>query len=540
MSTNRIVLCLSRNGSIIALLFLVCSLFGERELHAAQVSGSSSIGTSITSAGTPDLVSGTVINASTGQPVRRALVRLNTRAVLTDSEGKFRFEENTEPNANVLASKPGFYSSPEYGDAGNLYLQSSQLAAPLEIRLYPESLLTGVVLTPDGTPLPKISVSAMRSVYDNSGHRWISVGQKETDSHGRFRLPVPAGEYRLQTQYSPQDQTTGEAVLPVVIPNGGSSSQVIRIHSGEEQTFEIRPPVSPVHTVGLSPSGPDPGFMRISAHSRSGGTLQLNSMTPIGGGTRVQLPQGTFTITAKTMVNRDAAELAETTVTIPDHDISGLVLQFSPIPSIPVELLVESASNSESNPPGLLELGLSLQSAGADSDGGSSMLNLVSRPNQTFSFQAVPGSYRLAGRNNTWYVKSATYGDADLLSQELTVAPGVSGTPIRVVVSNQTGGLQGTVKLNGNPAAAYVYLIANGPNVQAEYNTRSSATGGYSFAHLPPGSYQVIAFERRHSADYHDPEALSAFSGRVHSVTIDVSDTSTLNLDAVPEVELIP
>ena len=540
MSTNRIVLCLSRNGSIIALLFLVCSLLGGRELHAAQVSGGSSVGTSITSAGTPDLVSGTVINAATGQPVRRALVRLNSRAVLTDSEGKFRFEENTEPNANILTSKPGFYSSPEYGDAGNLYLQSSQLAAPLEIRLYPESLLTGIVLTPDGTPLPKISVSAMRSVYDTSDHRWISVGQKETDSHGRFRLPVPAGEYRLQTQYSPHDQTTGEAVLPVVIPNGGSSSQVIRVHSGEEQTFEIRPAVSSVHTVDLSTSGPDPGFMRISAHPSSGGTLQLNSMTPIGGGTRVQLPQGTFAITAKTMVNRDAAELAETTVTIPDHDISGVVLQFSPIPSIPVELVVDSASNSESNPPSLLALGLSLQSEGADSDGGSSTLNLVSRPNQTFSFQAVPGSYRLAGRNNAWYVKSAAYGDADLLGQELTVAPGVSGTPIRVVVSNQTGGLQGTVKLNGNPAVAWVYLIANGPNVQSEYNTHSSATGSYSFAHLPPGSYQAIAFERRHSADYHDPEALSSFSGRVHSVTIDVSDTSTLNLDAVPEVELIP
>jgi hypothetical protein len=416
------------------------------------------------------------------------------------------------------------------------------LAAPLEIRLYPEALLTGVVLAPDGTPLSNISVGAMRSVYDNSGHRWISVAQKQTDSHGRFRLPVPAGEYRLQTQYSPQDRTTGEAVLPVVIPNGGSSgsSQVIRIHSGEEQTFEIRPTVSPVHTVGLSPSGPDPGFMRISAHSSSGGTLQLNSMTTIGGGMRVQLPQGTFTMTAKTMVNRDAAELAETTVTVPSHDISGVVLQFFPVPSIPVELLVDSASSAGNNPPGLSGLGLSLQSEEADSDGGSSILGLVPRSNQTFFFQAVPGSYRLVGRNNAWYVKSATYGDADLLSQELTVAPGASGTPIRVVVSNQTGALQGTVKLNGNPAAAWVYLIANGPNVQSEYDTRASSTGSYSFAHLPPGSYQSIAFERRHWVDYHDPQSLQAFSDRVHSVTIDVSDTNTVNLNAVPEVELLP
>ncbi len=175
------------------------------------------MGTSLATTAVPSTVQGQVINASTGAPVPRALVRLNNRAVLTDHEGKFRFDQNTDSSANVLVTKPGFSASTEVQEPGNLYLQAAQLAVPLELRLYPEALLTGTVIAPDGTPLPRISVSALRSYYDDAGHRWMTVGQDQTDSHGNFRLPVPAGEYRLQTRYTPLDRTTGQAVLPVTI-----------------------------------------------------------------------------------------------------------------------------------------------------------------------------------------------------------------------------------------------------------------------------------------------------------------------------------
>jgi hypothetical protein len=207
VSTNRIVCRVRRNASIRIFVVLVCTLLGQQARCPAQIGGAAGIGASIASSGSPDLVSGRVINAATLQPVRRALVRLNNRAVLTDSEGRFRFEQNKESSANVLVTKPGFYASPEYGDAGNLYLQSTQLTAPLELRIYPEALLTGVVLAPDRTPLPGISVEAMRSVYDDLGRRWMSVDQRQTDPQGRFRIPVPAGEYRVQTRYSPMNST---------------------------------------------------------------------------------------------------------------------------------------------------------------------------------------------------------------------------------------------------------------------------------------------------------------------------------------------
>jgi len=507
--------------------------------------GNPATGTSAAAA-IPSTVLGQVINATTGAPVPRALVRLNNRAVLTDHDGKFRFDQNTESNANILVTKPGFSATTEMQEGGNVYLQGAQMGVPLELRLYPEALLTGTVLGPDGTPLPRISVSALRSFYDDNGHRWVTVGQDQTDSHGNFRLPEPAGEYRLETRYAPLDRTTGEAILPVSIPaeSSSSTSQVIKAHAGEELHFELRPVVSPTHTVTTtteSAGGRD--FVRISARSSNGITLQVNpQMNGAGGETKIQLPPGTYTLTARRN-NPENPEQAETTVTVPDHDISGVVLQFAPIPSIPVELIVDSSVTSDNKEvlPTLPQLGLVLQSDQPDPERGDSTVRPTMRKDQSFVFMAPPGSYRMQGRSTgAWYVKSASYGDADLLRQDLVVVPGAAGTPIRVVVSNQTGSLQGTVNLNGAPAACWVYLIPTGVNAQSVIPLRSMNSGSYTAAHLPPGSYQVIAFERRHSANYRDAASLAAFSSHVHSVTVNAGDKPTLNLDAVPVAEVAP
>jgi hypothetical protein len=85
-----------------------------------------------------------------------------------------------------------------------------------------------------------------------------------------------------------------------------------------------------------------------------------------------------------------------------------------------------------------------------------------------------------------------------------------------------------------------VYLIPTGPSAQTVIMLRSNSTGSFTSAHLPPGSYQAVAFEDRHSANYRDPASLAPFSSHVHSVTVNVGDKPTLNLDAVPVAEVAP
>jgi hypothetical protein len=108
------------------------------------------------------------------------------------------------------------------------------------------------------------------------------------------------------------------------------------------------------------------------------------------------------------------------------------------------------------------------------------------------------------------------------------------------MVSNQTGNLQGTVTLNGAPVACWVYLIPTTPSAVLVFSLRSNAEGSFTKTNLPPGSYEAIAFERRYSANFRDPGVLEPFAARVRSVTVNAGDKATLDLDAVPEAELLP
>jgi len=508
--------------------------------------GSSLPSSSVSATSTiPSTVSGVVINAVTGLPVARTLVRLNDRAVLTDHDGKFEFDQNTEAQGNMMVIKPGFSSSPSDSETSNIFFQSNQLAVPLRLLLYPEALLTGTVLGPEGEPLPGILVSARRSLYDELGRRMVNAGQTQTDSHGNFRMPVPGDSYKIETRYVPKDKATGLAVLPVEVPAESSfdTSDVIRIHSGEEQHFDLRPAVRQTHrvTVTVDSSEREMGSVRITARSSNGSIFQINaSSNGSTGDTTMELPQGTYTLIARRN-NSGAPEEGEATITVPDHDISGVVLHFSSIPSIPVDLLIDEASTSDNSEPSLQQFNLVLENDQPDLEQQSATIRLTTAANHEFRFLASPGSYHLTARGaGEWYVKSVGDGTSNVLEQGLVVAPGAGGTPLRVMVSNQTASLQGTVKLNGIPSICWIYLIPTTPSAEAVLSMRSNAEGGFTNAHVPPGSYQAIAFERRHSANYRDPDALGTFASHVQSITVNAGDTATLDLDAVGNVEMLP
>lgn len=546
MSSVRITPCSRHRNEVFFFLALLGST-GSLRCAAQLSSGSGSLASATSTTTTaPGSVSGQVVNAASGLPVARALVRFNDRAVLTDHDGNFQFEQNTYTSGNILVVKPGFYATADPSDTPNLFLQANQLAAPLRLVVYPEAVLTGTVAAPDGTLLSHIPVIAQRSVFDESGHRLVTSGQTMTDSHGNFRLPVPPGDYRVETQYVSQDVvTTGLAVLPVSVPGKSSSNtlEMIHVHSGEEQHFDLRPNASRPHIVTVATESSQGGFgqVRFSARSRNGSILQLNPEFNRGSGeTKVELPQGTYILIARKNTP-EAPELAETTVTVPDHDISGVALRFSPTPTLPVDLLIDDAATSDNSQPNLSQLNLTLQNDQLDSEPDNSSVRLTPLANHAYAFIPLPGSYHLQARGNgEWYVKSADYGASDLLQQGLVVAPGSAGAPIRVTVSNQTGALQGTVKLNGVPSSCWVYLIPTTPSAESDILLRSNAEGAYTSAHLPPGSYQAIAFERRHSVNYRDPASLAPFSSRVQSITVNVGDKATLDLDAVPGAELVP
>jgi hypothetical protein len=534
----------------------------------------------LTAAATPGKLQGRVINAVTGLPIPRVLIRMNSRAVLTDHEGKFFFDQVAETAANLQISKPGFYTSADPADSPNMFYQLDQLIGPVELRLFPESLLTGTVTAPDGEPLARIGVQARRSTFDEQGQRWVPAGQSLTDLHGNFRIPVSAGSYRIESRYIPRNSGERDAVLPVSVPALATNSQAIHIGSGEEQHFDLRPMVRRTFPVLLRiESGSARGFPQITAHTSDGNSFNLGvGPTRTPGRANLYLPTGTYRLTAR-IQSPDAVETADTSVTVTgaeqlvaDSDMSptaGTVLRFTKTAAIPVEMSLDSGSTSDNSSqsasasstsaqprqaqgstvgtsttgPNLMQFGLSLQRLDQPDEEVAGNVSLVTPRNGTAAFSAPPGTYRLSsGGFGAWYIRSATYGSSDLIGHTLTVAAGSGGSTIHLLASNQTGSLQGSVKLKGQAASGcWVYLINDSPSITPVYTFRSStADGTFSDPYVPPGTYQIVAFERRHSADFTDPGAIAPFSSWTQSVTITAGGQSTTNLNAVPQTEVRP
>ena len=196
---------------------------------------------------------------------------------------------------------------------------------------------------------------------------------------------------------------------------------------------------------------------------------------------------------------------------------------------------------SQSNPTPQ-QFGLTLQRVDQDDDEMMTTVGLQQRREGAAVFMAPPGTYRLTARGQgRWYILSASFGTSDLSRENLVVAAGASSATIHLVVTNQTGSLQGTVKLNGQPVGSWIYLISTTPSLTpVMMNVRSNSSGIFGNPYLAPGTYRAIAFEHRQAVDFTDPEALKAYSIYLQTVTITAGNQSTLNLNAVPQTEVTP
>lgn len=317
---------------------------------------------------------------------------------------------------------------------------------------------------------------------------------------------------------------------------------MIHLSSGSEERFELHPAVGPAYAVGirLEPT-PDRGFPMVTARS-SDGTLMPLAVARNGpeGEMRVELPTGTFKLVAE-LNTGDSMEYGESAVTIADHPVSGVVVRLATVPSIAVELVQDAGTTSDKSLT-IPQLGLMLEPTQESSSrrGSYPIAPITSRERGTY-FRAPPGSYRLTARNaGQWFVKSATYGTTDLLQQDMTIAPGAGSSAVVLTVSNQTGSLSGIAGLNGSPSQVSIYLMPAGPSAVSVYSTHSRSDGSFNFSYLPPGTYQAIAFESRHAANYRDPKALADYGSYLHPVTINAGEKATLDLTAVPQTELVP
>ena len=514
--------------------------------RSSQTSGSAAAantGTDSSSAAATIEVTGRVVDARNRQPIGRALVRFGARAVLTDHDGVFDFPAVSSTSGTFVVSKPGYYASPD-GENGSSRTFRFPVTSAIELPLYPEAILSGTAADPTGESIPRLSVTARRSIFDENGHRWVTSGQAQTASDGSFRVAVPPGVYSLTVSQRGRPTAGAEIVLPVSIPAVASSlSEAIHLGMGEEVHLDLRPESRKSYRVDLTVEPEMRGFPTLSARTGDGASMPVSAIPSRGedrAEVRVALPSGSYTLVGSIQSPDGMAE-AKTQVTVTDHDVSGIALRFSPVPSLPVVVETDSAATTDGTTkvPDAIQLGLSLQVVGGEPDASGQMYRVMTRRNGIPGFSLPDGMYRLrAQAGGQWSITSAICGGVDLLSQDLPVSSDLNGTEVRVRVSNQTANLTGTVTLNGAPAAAWVYLLSTTPSATPVLLVRSSSDGSFFRPYLAVGSYRAVALERKIGADMQAAGTLEKFLDRVQSFSVSSREQRTLNLVAVPEQEL--
>jgi len=152
-------------------------------------------------------IKGRLLAADTGNPVRRAQVRLSgpdvlPKSVTTDNEGRFEFKDLPAGAFTINASKSGFvavnYGQKRPFEPGKpIELVEGQSVDNADITMPKGSVISGRILDEFGEPVADTVVNAMRSTWSNGKRRMQSTGRTATTNDlGQYRIyGLPPGDY---------------------------------------------------------------------------------------------------------------------------------------------------------------------------------------------------------------------------------------------------------------------------------------------------------------------------------------------------------
>ena len=168
-------------------------------------------------------ISGRVLAADTGRPVKRARVMVMGggragRGATTDDQGRYLVTDLGAGTYTVTGSKNGFVDA-VYGQRRPLQpgtpviIADAQAAANIDLRLVRGGVITGAVRDEDGEALPRAIVTVQRYQYVGGERQLRPAGGDQTDDRGQYRVfGLPPGEYYVSAATGGLGQLLGRGM----------------------------------------------------------------------------------------------------------------------------------------------------------------------------------------------------------------------------------------------------------------------------------------------------------------------------------------
>ena len=530
-------------------------------------------------------ISGVVVNSVTHAPIGRALVTSGDQryGMLTDSTGHFEFDLKSDlgmPDQGVWLSarKPGFLNE---GDPGMTAGPGQDVTIPLT----PESLIVGRVTLSSGDAPTGLGIQLFFRQSIEGLPRWLPRGVAQPNSSGEFRFAdLPPGSYKILTDEmldrDPDSMIPGGPLYgyPPAYYSGAadfSSASTIELTAGQTVQADLSLTHQPYYPVKIPVFGEvnGPGMMisvSLQGHKGPGYSLGYNS-----GSHKIEglLPNGNYVVTATTQGERSM--FGTVNIKVAGAPVDGPAVSLIPNSSIAFNLREElsdprAAGDSVAGDfgavdiqqrvaPGYaggvgagpsympngarLHLQPSIESADDFGQGVKSSIRPPLGPNdESLVMEGIPpGRYWIRLRSGRGYIAAATMGTTDILHQPVVIGPG-STASVDVVLRDDYATVEGSVSGVG-PASmtvgpwappAWISCVPL-PDSSGEFQqVPIQSDGKFNFT-LPPGRYQVLAFQHQHpSLPYRDPEAMRAFENKGQVIHLEGNQKLSLQLQLNP------
>ena len=506
-------------------------------------------------------IRGHIVAADTGQPLRKAQVRIfsgelrENRTTSTDADGKYEFKEVIAGRYNVSASK-GSYVALQYGqrrpfEPGKpLEILASQTLEKVDFALPKGAILTGRVLDEFGDPLPDAMVSVQR--YQNLGgqRRLIPAGRTSmTNDVGEFRLfAVPPGQYYLSATMRPMgigDTDDRSGYAPTYFPGTTSIAEAQKVSVGlgqivSDMNMTLMPTrVSRVTGTAVDTQGRPMSGMMVMAMPRNDSMMMMfgppAQIKPDGSFVVSGLAPGRYMLQVRGPTGDGESAYADLTVS--GDDVNGLRLVATK-PSVVTGRVIVDPAAAQALRPSSMRLGL--QSTQTDV----MMMAMPSQPgvltdDLTFELKAAPGQFRVTLFNQPagWAIRAVRYRGVDVTDAGVDVRPSEDLADVEVELTNRVTELSGVVtNTKGEAVKDYSVIVFPAdrdkwtPNSRYMRTSRPDQDGRYKVSGVPAGAYLVIALDYLDQNEWNDPDFLEKVRSRATAFSVSEGETKTVDL----------
>jgi len=532
-------------------------------------------------------IRGTVVDASTGTPVRRAAIRLRAMpaslgawTATTDGSGAFDFPALPAGRFSLTATKGGYITLSAGQRLPTDPARAIQVADGQTVDLPPIYLPRGGVITGRigdeyGDAVPEVAVQAFRAEYMQGMRRLASVRSSITNDIGQYRIyGLQPGTYYVAATARGADGRPIQFMEPgtqAVRGSGGLAPTFFpgTVAAGDAQRIEV---AAGAETAGVDFSLLAVRLARISgtivdsrgrpagAHvvtlnpARSDGALLLGGVIAAesdGSGrfTLANVPPGDYRLDVRSTryfeaiaesggagqrQRQDAWEFASVPITIAGEDIAGLSVTLTSGHRMTGRVVITGA---DPDPRVFGALRISVLEATA---GISATMLAASAPvaeDGTFEVRGLMGRrYVRVSRLNRWALESVRARGIDVTDEGIEIRDGVEG--VEVIVTTQPTQLSGVVTdASGKlvPDAAVIIFPEDRDRRRGPFNrfvtsARTGTDGTFSVRALPPATYFAVAVPMQSDGEWAETDQLERLVPHAIRFTLAAGESKTLGL----------